>query len=191
MLHYAATGEGRTLACGLRTLAAPLVDGRGVWFPLDQRSTCFRGYPMYTHILIPTDGSELAQKGVSHGLSLAKALGSKVSVITVTEPYPRVYGDGWAPGPDDYKHFEEQTGKAAAELLAGVKSEAERMGVSASTEHVPDSTAAPAIVEAAERLGCNLIVMSSHGRRGIARVLLGSQTSEVLAHSPVPVVVVK
>lgn len=146
---------------------------------------------MYTHILIPTDGSDLAGKGVEHGLSLAKALGSKVTVITVSEPYPRVYGDGWAPGPDDYKRFEDETTRAAAKLLSGIKSEADKMGVAASTEHVPDSTAATAIVEAAERLGCNLIVMSSHGRRGIARVLLGSQTSEVLAHSPVPVVVVK
>lgn len=146
---------------------------------------------MYTHILIPTDGSELAQKGVDHALSLAKALGSKVTVITASEPYPRVYGDGWTPGPEDYKRFEEETARAAAGLLAKVKAAADRMGVSAATEYVPNANAASAITDAAERLGCNLVVMSSHGRRGIVRMLLGSQTSEVLAHSTVPVLVVR
>lgn len=146
---------------------------------------------MYTHILIPTDGSELAHKGVSHALSLAKALGSRVTIITATEPYPRVYGDGWTPGPEDYKRFEEENNKGAAEILAKVKAEADRMGVPAQTEYVANAHAATAIVEAAERLKCNLIVMSSHGRRGIVRMLLGSQTSEVLAHSPLPVLIVR
>lgn len=146
---------------------------------------------MYTHILVPTDGSELAQKGVDHGLSLAKALGSAVTIITVTEPYPRVYGDGWAPGPDDIKRFEEDNRKAAAELLARAKAQAEKLGLTADVVHVPDVYPATAIVDSARQKGCNLIVMSSHGRRGIARMLLGSQTSEVLAHSEVPVLVVR
>lgn len=146
---------------------------------------------MYSHILVPTDGSELAQKGVNHALSLAKALGSKVTIITATEPFPKVYGDGWAPGPDDYKRFEEDNRKAAANLLEGIKADTLKMGLSADIVHVADATAATAILETAERLQCNLIVMSSHGRRGIIRMLLGSQTSEVLAHSPVPVLVVR
>lgn len=146
---------------------------------------------MYTHILVPTDGSELAQKGVNHALSLAKALGSKVTVITATEPFPKVYGDGWAPGPEDYKRFEEDNRKAATDLLEGIRADARKMEISADVVYVADATAATAIVETAERLQCNLIVMSSHGRRGIVRLLLGSQTSEVLAHSPVPVLVVR
>src|SRR5690606_11759843 len=146
---------------------------------------------MYTHILVPTDGSELAQKGVNHALSLAKALGSKVTIITATEPFPKVYGDGWAPGPEDLKRFEEDNRKAATALLEGIQADARKMDLSADVVYVPNATAATAIVETAERLQCNLIVMSSHGRRGIIRMLLGSQTSEVLAHSPVPVLVVR
>jgi len=146
---------------------------------------------MYTHILVPTDGSELAQNGVNHALSLAKALGSKVTIITATDPFPVSYGEGWVPSAEDYERFEEANSQVAAELLAKIKAEAEKSGVPADTVHVPNKTAATAIVETAQRLGCNLIVMSSHGRRGIVRVLLGSQTTEVLGHSPVPVLVVR
>lgn len=146
---------------------------------------------MYTHILIPTDGSELAQNGVNHALSLAKALGSKVTIITATDPFPIAYGDGWIPGPEDYERFEEANSKAAGELLARIKADAQKLGVSADTMHVPDKSAATAIVEAAQQLGCDLIVMSSHGRRGIVRALLGSQTTEVLSHSTIPVLVVR
>lgn len=147
---------------------------------------------MYTHILIPTDGSDLAQKGVDQALSLAKALGSKVTIVTSTEPYPRIYAtEGWSPSANDIERFDQETSKAAADLLNRIKAIADRMGIAAETVHVADDTAATAIVDTAQRLGCNLIVMSSHGRRGIARVLLGSQTAEVLAHSPVPVLVVR
>jgi nucleotide-binding universal stress UspA family protein len=146
---------------------------------------------MYTHILVPTDGSELAQNGVDHALSLAKALGSKVTVITATEPFPFIYSDGWVPSEEDVRQFEERQEQGAAETLAKVKAQADGMGVPADTVHAPKDKAASAIVETAQRLGCNLIVMSSHGRRGIVRMLLGSQASEVLANSTVPVLVVR
>lgn len=146
---------------------------------------------MYTHILIPTDGSELAQKGVDHGLSLARALGSKVTVITVTEPYPHLYDEGWTPALDDIGRFEEEKRKGASELLAKVEKQAGKLGVAIEVLHAPDAAPATTIVDTAKEKGCNLIVMSSHGRRGISRVLLGSQTSEVLAHTHVPVLVVR
>lgn len=146
---------------------------------------------MCTHILVPTDGSELAQHGVNHALSLAKALGSKVTIITATEPFPIIYGRHWQPGPQEVRRFEEENSKASTDLLMSIKADAEKMGISADIVHVPNKTAAAAIVETAEALGCNLIVMSSHGRRGIVRAILGSQTTEVLAQSPVPVLVVR
>lgn len=146
---------------------------------------------MYTHILIPTDGSELAQNGVDHGLSLAKALGSKVTVITVTEPAERIYGRGWAPAEQDIKKINEQNKEADTRLLTTIKATAEDRGIACEAVHEFNSSPASAIVEATERLGCNLVVMSSHGRRGIARVLLGSQTAEVVARSLVPVLVVR
>lgn len=149
---------------------------------------------MYKHILISTDGSDVAQKGVDHGLSLAKSLGAKVTIITVTEPFPytaSAAGIGWAPGPNDVSLYEEGQQEFAEKLLAKAKQAADKLGVSASILHVPDARPAEAIVEAAKSEGCSLIVMASHGRRGLGRLLLGSQTSEVLTYSPVPVLVVR
>ena len=149
---------------------------------------------MYKHILISTDGSEVAQKGVDHGLSLAKALGARATIITVTDPFPIYAGStvaGWAPGPADMEGYEEGQKEYATKVLAAAKAEAAKLGVEANGIHVPDARAAEAIVETATAENCSLIVMSSHGRRGLGRLLLGSQTSEVLSHSPVPVLVVR
>jgi len=149
---------------------------------------------MYKHILISTDGSDVARKGVDHGLTLAKNLDARVTVITVTEPFP-VYAStaaaGWAPGPIDMAGYEEGQKDFADKVLASAKEAAGKLGVAAAVLHVPDARPAEAIVDAARSEGCSLIVMSSHGRRGLGRLLLGSQTSEVLTHSPVPVLVVR
>ena len=149
---------------------------------------------MYKHILISTDGSEVAQKGVDHGLSLAKSLAARVTVITVTEPFPyraAASSTGWAPLPIDVSGYEQGQKDVAEKLLASAKDAAAKLGVEASILHVPDSPPAEAIVETVRTQGCSLIVMASHGRRGLGRMLLGSQTAEVLAHSPVPVLVVR
>lgn len=149
---------------------------------------------MYKHILIPTDGSEVAGKGVSEGLSLAKTLGARVTVITVTEPFPfhaSPAGIGWVPSQADIDAFEQGQKEFAATILASAKTAAGEAGVEAAVLHVPDAWPAEAIINAATAEGCSLIVMSSHGRRGIGRLLLGSQASEVLSRSPVPVLVVR
>lgn len=150
---------------------------------------------MYKQILISTDGSEMAQKGVNHGLSLAKSVGAKVTIVTVTEPFP-IYagaaaGAGWAPGPMETVEYEARQKEAAAMTLAGAKAAADRIGVDADTVHIQEAHPAEAIVETANTRHCDLIVMASHGRRGIRRLLLGSQTSEVLTNSSVPVLVVR
>ena len=149
---------------------------------------------MYKHILVSTDGSDVAQRGVDHGLSLARNLDAKVTIITVTEPFPFRYsgvGAGWVPSDTDIAGYEQGQKEFADELLDKVQKAAERLGVSATVLHVPDAQPAEAIVEAAKSRGCSLIVMASHGRRGLGRLLLGSQTAEVLAHSPVPVLVIR
>lgn len=149
---------------------------------------------MYKHILISTDGSELAQKGVDHGLSLAKALGSKVTIITATEPFPvpgTASGAGWIATPDDFESYAASRKKFAEGILTPLKAASERMGVKTETIHVPDAWAATAIVETAKKIECSLIVMASHGRRGVKRLLLGSQAAEVVSSSPVPVLVVR
>src|SRR5262245_37553066 len=150
---------------------------------------------MYKHILISTDGSELAQKGVEQGLSLAKELGARVTIIMVTERFPvpvhTGIAGGWIPGPEEMAQYEASQKKAAQEVLAAVAAAARQLGVPVDTVHVPEAYPAEAIIEVAKARDCSLIVMASHGRRGLRKLLLGSQTSEVLADSPVPVLVVR
>lgn len=146
---------------------------------------------MYKHILITTDGSELARKGVDHGLSLAKNLDARVTVVTVTEPFPIYAGEGWALGPGDFERYDADQLKFAHELLDPIKADAAKLGVPCETRHVPGRRPAEAILDVAADQGCSLIVMASHGRRGLGRLLLGSQTSEVVSHSPIPVLVVR
>lgn len=149
---------------------------------------------MYSHILLATDGSDLAHRGIEHGLSLAKALGAKVTVIAVSEPFPmpsRAVAAGWVPGETERKGYEASQKEFAETVLGGVKEAADRMGVAATTIHLPDAHPATAIIDTARDAGCDLVVMASHGRRGLGRLLLGSQTAEVLAHSKLPVLVVR
>ena len=146
---------------------------------------------MYKQILISTDGSEVAQKGVDHGLFLAKGLGAKVTIVTVTERFPVHAGPHWIPGPAEIADYSARQEEAATQVLADAKAAAERLGVEAETIHVPEAQPAAAIIATASKRHCDLVVMASHGRRGLDRLLLGSQTSEVLVGSPVPVLVVK
>ena len=150
---------------------------------------------MYQHILISTDGSEVAQKGVDHGLSLAKSLKARVTIIMVTEGFP-IYPHAeiavaWVPGPAEMAQYEAGQREVAQKVLAAVEAVAKKLGVPADTVHFQQAYPAEAIVEMAKTRDCSLIVMASHGRRGLRKLVLGSQTSEVLAHSPVPVLVVR
>jgi Universal stress protein UspA and related nucleotide-binding proteins len=149
---------------------------------------------MYGHILIATDGSDVATRGVDHGLSLAKALGARVTVVFATEPFPfpsRAIGAGWSATATDMERYEASQKDYAEGVLKAVRDRADAMGVKAETVHVPDAHPATAIIDTAKARDCSLIVMASHGRRGIGRLILGSQTAEVLSHSPVPVHVVR
>lgn len=149
---------------------------------------------MYSHILIATDGSKLADKGVDHGLDLARALSCKVTVLTVTEPFPLhtgASGAGWIANDDDVARYNTMQDEYADKLLKSAADAAAKLGVTVSTCRVENPFPADAIIEEAEKLGCDLIVMTSHGRRGLRRLLLGSQTAEVLTRSKIPVLVVR
>lgn len=147
---------------------------------------------MYTHVLIPTDGSELAQAGVIHGLSLAKEHGARVTAVTATEAPGGQFAyscDLWTPGEAEMAAYERDQHRDAEAILAPVKASAERLGLEIETVHVPDRRAAPAILDTAHKCGCDVIVMASHGRTGMSRVMLGSHTAEVLTRTDIPVIV--
>lgn len=148
---------------------------------------------MYRHILIATDGSELAGKGVQHGLALALQLQARATVLTVSEPISTGFDDalGWSAVATSLPDFQKAREEAARKVLDGVTAQAQAAGVDPHLLHVADRYAAEAIVDTAKREGCDLIVMASHGRRALGRLLLGSQTSEVLARCGVPVLVIR
>ena len=146
---------------------------------------------MYRHILIPTDGSELAEHGVTNGLSLAKSVQAKVTAIVVEEPFDwlSVSETKGQRAFDELAKHTEQIKKHAASVLNRVANAAKQAGVPCDTIQVEDARPYQAIIATAEDRGCDLIVMASHGRRGISRMLLGSQTTEVLTFSAIPVLV--
>ncbi|RWC49957.1 MAG: universal stress protein [Mesorhizobium sp.] len=149
---------------------------------------------MYKHLLIATDGSELAGKGVVQGLTLASGIGATVTFVTVSEPFPIfAWGGamaGYASG-DELVTYKEEAGKYAKEVLDKCKASADAAGVAAEIIHVEDKRPAEAILEQSQARGCDLIVMASHGRRGLGKLLLGSQTAEVLSYTKIPVLVVR
>jgi nucleotide-binding universal stress UspA family protein len=150
---------------------------------------------MYANILLSTDGSDVARRGVKHGVGLAKALNAKVIVITVTEPQEVDYGgghaSGWIPSQEEVDSFDSARKQRAAKVLDEARAMAEQIGISVELLHVPNAHPATTIIETAKSRGCDLIVMGSHGRRGLRKLFLGSQTSEVLADGSVPVLVVR
>ncbi len=143
---------------------------------------------MFAHILIATDGSELSDGAVTQGLALAKVHRAKVTFVHVTEPWTAAVAGEWAVAfPEE--EYKETAAANAKSVLARVMAEAQHGGVPCETVHIKDQFAAEGIVEEAKARKCDLIVMASHGRRGFARFLLGSQAVRVLTHSPVPVLV--
>ena len=142
---------------------------------------------MYRHILIPTDGSELAERAVTHGLSLAKFVGAKVTVIIVEERLP-----GWLSFTgvaEAVAQSAEQIKKHAASALDRVANAAKEAAVSRETIQVENVQPHEAIIATAEDKGCDLIVMSSHGRSGLSAIVLGSVTNKLLTYAKTPVLV--
>ena len=140
---------------------------------------------MYRHILIPTDGSEQAEHGVTHGLALAKSLRAKVSVIFVLEGFSEVTGRVL----EAVAKYAELRKEQATSVLARAANAAKEAGVSCETIQVENAQPHQAIIAAAEDKGCDLIVMSSHGRSGLSALLIGSVTNKVLTQAKTPVLV--
>ena len=147
---------------------------------------------MYKRILIATDGSPLSQKAVESGLSLAGLTGASVVALKVVPRYPRSYFEAGLPvDAADIKRIEKQWADAAQELVDKVKVQGTDEGVTVKTVVAKSDLIAEAVIAAAKKHKCDLIVMASHGRKGIKRLLLGSETQHVLTHSHIPVLVLR
>jgi nucleotide-binding universal stress UspA family protein len=144
---------------------------------------------MYTNILIPTDGSELAGKAVQHGIALAKRIGAKATVLTVLLPF-HVFTTDTQMLEDTPAQYKARMQKHAEKTLGAVAAQAaQAAGVACEMVHVEHEHPYQAIIDTAESKGCDLIVMASHGRHGISAIVLGSETVKVLTHSKIPVLV--
>ena len=146
---------------------------------------------MYRHILIPTDGSELAEQAVTNGLSLAKSLGAKITVIIVEQPEPLWFGASYGAYAriDELDKYAEQAKIYDASALSRAADAAKQAGVTCDTVQVKDAQPYQVIIATAADRGCDLIVMASHGRSGLSAVVLGSVTNKVLTHTKIPVLV--
>jgi len=143
---------------------------------------------MYKNILLPTDGSELAGTAVQDGLKLAKALGAKATVLTVLKPF-QVFTFEMSMVEDTPAEYKQRAQEQAAKILKAAADQAKAAGVVCETAQVEHEHPYQAIIDTAKSKGCDLIVMASHGRRGIAALVLGSETVKVLTHSKIPVLV--
>lgn len=148
---------------------------------------------MYQHMLIATDGSELATKALEHGLALAKLVGAQITIVTVTEPWSALDMAQKAREhrPNPVGQFEAIAAAAAKHILDDAAQRATAQGVSCDFVHVKDRQPAEGIMSTANEKGCDLIVMGSRGLRGMSRLLLGSQAYEVLTHCHVPSLIVR
>jgi len=147
---------------------------------------------MYKRILVATDGSKLSQKAVEHALSLADLTGAEVVALKVVPRYPQTYFEGGvALAASEVARIEKQWQTEAMDAVNAVKAAGQLLEVKVKPVTAKGDLIAEAIIATAKKQKCDLIVMASHGRRGIKRLLLGSETQQVLTHSHTPVLVLR
>ena len=148
---------------------------------------------MYKHILIPTDGSKAAVRVVKQGIALAATLDAKLTALNVAPEFQMVIDEGFImPNIGEIKRrFDQQTAQQGKKAVDAIATEAKAAGLKCDTVVERADHPYEAILRHAKKLKCDLIVMGSHGRTGLAHLLLGSETSKVLTHSKIPVLVVR
>ena len=143
---------------------------------------------MYRRILVPTDGSEVTTRAVNAAIEMARAFGGQLFAISVKEPFPYSAISEMQPVPP--QEFYDAQERIAAARVKAVQETAAAAGITCQAHTVEALHAWEAIIDHAKQQRCDLIVMASHGRRGVAALLLGSETQRVLIHSPLPVLIV-
>lgn len=150
------------------------------------------GFAMYSHLLVPTDGSKLSDKAVAHAISLAQALHARVSFFYAAPDYPMpAFADGVVFEPVSKKEYAQLARKEGDQILDRATTKAAAAGVECARVQTIAASPWEAILKAAKRTRCDMIVMASHGRSGLSAMLLGSETQKVLTHSKLPVLVVR
>src|SRR6185503_11445687 len=144
---------------------------------------------MFKRILVPTDGSDITAKAVDTSIALAKSVGAKLYTISVKEPFPYSAISEMQPTPP--QEFFDAQERIASQRVQAVVKQCEAAGVPCNAHTVEALHPWEAIIDHAKRTECDLLVMASHGRRGVSALLLGSETQKVLTHSKVPVLVVR
>lgn len=148
---------------------------------------------MFKHILLPTDGSKLADRAITQGMKLAKSLGAKVTLFSVAPEFLMVADDVFAV-PTSVKlkqRYDWEARLRAEKMLAAIERRMARAGLKVASVVVVSDLPYQEIIKVARKRKCDLIVMASHGRRGLSGLLLGSETVKVLTHSKIPVLVVR
>jgi nucleotide-binding universal stress UspA family protein len=159
---------------------------------LKTRTTTLKEHTMYKRILVATDGSKLSKMAVEHAINLADLTGAEVVALKVIPRYPQTYFEGGvALAAAEIARIEAQWNEEALAVVNAVKSAGQLREVKVKPVTVKSDLIAEAIIAAAKRNKCDLIVMASHGRRGLKRLLLGSETQQVLTHSHTPVLVLR
>lgn len=145
---------------------------------------------MYSHILIPTDGSELSTNAARQALELAKVCGAKVTAIMVSPPYRNIWDDGSEAPTTELvrKQWETQKYEHAKQILDGICADAAQAGIACCGTHVFNDAPYESIVDCANKNGCDMIAMGSHGYGEIKQFFIGSETTRVLSHTKIPVV---
>lgn len=143
---------------------------------------------MFTHILIPTDGSPLSQSALEKAFEFARDAGARVTVLAVIEPF-HVFSAASDQLSSTREEYESHADIEASEWLAYAEAKAKALGVNSLSVKIEDEHPYQVIIDTALKHGCDLIAMASHGRRGITALVLGSVTLKVLTHSKIPVLV--
>jgi nucleotide-binding universal stress UspA family protein len=145
---------------------------------------------MFKHLLVPTDGSKLSEATVTRAASFAKDAGARITFFYAQPDFPMpIYGEGALIDPTTPEQFANSAEEEARKILGRAKQIADDVGVTADTDTLVNEVPYEAIIDAAVRHSCDLIFMASHGRRGLASILLGSETQRVLTHSKIPVLI--
>jgi nucleotide-binding universal stress UspA family protein len=147
---------------------------------------------MYKRILVTTDGSPLSKKAVRSAVELASVTGAELVALHVVPHYPTAYFEGGATlSHEDIARIESHWADEGMAMVDAVKDQAAQAGVKAKAAIARSDLVAEAIMAAVRKHKCDLVVMASHGRKGLKRLLLGSETQHVLTHSSVPVLVLR